>query len=575
MPKVKWRTPRPLWPAAMRGGDRHGRFRRPEVLRFKTDTFMEDLQTLLEEKTETLENYVARKEDWRQEGVGWLENTAPEGTPVFDPRIPMKLYQPAHMRFYLVAAELVCQVRGLPDKKIDTKQQESTSFVMRQLFPKNDQVLNPLNPASFSEYGWDGTKWIFLTEPHSVHKEEELNALFPVTYAHENKNCARNRLLAGMIPAAKRETYESAGRSGNDNDAVSGFPAPGDDELSNPNMVFYRARILENLREAVKAAAPILDAAGDPVIVNRKEKRKLPDTLFYDIVAYALLDLNALLDRYTDTSGVTDRLKELQVGGSNWDALRINVAEHAKDLDEGLRDESGNRLKAGGEAQVYSLALDTLSIQDLLEQIAALFGEVDPPASGATGDNVFRTEMKKLMNGAERTDSLPSLFPDAPDPVQIGTGSLYVTRCVYKRPKCAPSESAQLVSPPSQPFQLASFFDTDAPIRPVRIAMPGDVSLASLRKSPRGVTILLSQELRKQVDRFKEVKFKNLDDGEVDEGPLPPLGSICMLSIPIIAICALIILMILVYLLNIFFWWLPLFRVCFPIGKIPKFKLPI
>jgi hypothetical protein len=38
------------------------------------------------------------------------------------------------------------------------------------------------------------------------------------------------------------------------------------------------------------------------------------------------------------------------------------------------------------------------------------------------------------------------------------------------------------------------------------------------------------------------------------------------MSIPIITICALILLMIIVQLLNIIFWWLPFFRICLPVG---------
>ena len=47
------------------------------------------------------------------------------------------------------------------------------------------------------------------------------------------------------------------------------------------------------------------------------------------------------------------------------------------------------------------------------------------------------------------------------------------------------------------------------------------------------------------------------------------LGMICSLSIPIITICALILLMIIVILLDIIFRWLPFFIFCFPL---PKFK---
>jgi hypothetical protein len=47
------------------------------------------------------------------------------------------------------------------------------------------------------------------------------------------------------------------------------------------------------------------------------------------------------------------------------------------------------------------------------------------------------------------------------------------------------------------------------------------------------------------------------------------IGMICSLSIPIITICALILLMIIVSLLDLIFRWLPYFILCFPF---PRFK---
>jgi len=58
-----------------------------------------------------------------------------------------------------------------------------------------------------------------------------------------------------------------------------------------------------------------------------------------------------------------------------------------------------------------------------------------------------------------------------------------------------------------------------------------------------------------------------------DKGPCKQqdmsLGVMCSLSIPIITICALILLTIIVSLLDFIFRWLPLFIVCFPL---PGFK---
>ena len=45
----------------------------------------------------------------------------------------LKLFQPVHGHFNLVAATLVCRVVGLPDKAVDPGAEEAVTFVMRRL----------------------------------------------------------------------------------------------------------------------------------------------------------------------------------------------------------------------------------------------------------------------------------------------------------------------------------------------------------------------------------------------------------------------------------------------------------
>jgi hypothetical protein len=94
--------------------------------------------------------------------------------------------------------------------------------------------------------------------------------------------------------------------------------------------------------------------------------------------------------------------------------------------------------------------------------------------------------------------------------------------------------------------------------------MPVDTSFDGLSKFPKGVSFVLSDELRKQMARAEQVGMQGLLDGNEGSGGFD-LGVICSFSIPIITICALILLIIIVQLLNIVFWWLPLFRICLPI----------
>jgi hypothetical protein len=141
--------------------------------------------------------------------------------------------------------------------------------------------------------------------------------------------------------------------------------------------------------------------------------------------------------------------------------------------------------------------------------------------------------------------------------------TLYVLRCVFQRPNCGPLQP-DVVSNATEPFAISSFFDFDAPSRPIRIPMPVDTSIKGLRKFNKNVGIMISKQLREQMASVTDLQ-KALD-GNLASGEPFDLGVICSFSIPIITICALIVLIIFLFLLNIVFWWLPFFRICLPIS---------
>ena len=135
-----------------------------------------------------------------------------------------------------------------------------------------------------------------------------------------------------------------------------------------------------------------------------------------------------------------------------------------------------------------------------------------------------------------------------------------MVRCAYVRPNCKPPH-ADVVSAPTRPFQLAPFFDPDAPARPVRIPMPVDTSLAGLRKFDKSVAFMTSDKLRSQLSAIGKEILK----GNLNAATQFSLGEICSFSLPIITLCAMILLIVFVIVLNIAFFWLPIFRICLPI----------
>jgi hypothetical protein len=160
-----------------------------------------------------------------------------------------------------------------------------------------------------------------------------------------------------------------------------------------------------------------------------------------------------------------------------------------------------------------------------------------------------------------------------------GKGELFVIRFVHLNEDCGPTHPPTL-SEPTEAFEMASFFDSDAPARPIRITLPMDTSPAGLRKHAKGTAFVLSDMLCGQVQRAKGLGFVDLvrqvlpwplhkdidigDGGGCKSGGID-IGMICSISIPIITLCALILLMIIISLLDFIFRWIPWFIMCFPV----------
>jgi hypothetical protein len=211
-------------------------------------------------------------------------------------------------------------------------------------------------------------------------------------------------------------------------------------------------------------------------------------------------------------------------------------------------------------------------------EIAELAAAADPahPEPGAAVDNLTVLVVRALPASPPAAE--PAVPPSALAPADALDG-WFVLRCAYERPACGPLHQ-DVVSPRTEAFQLAGFFDPDAPARPIRIGLPLDISPAGLRKFDKNTAFVMSDMLCGQVARFKGITFGDLirsvlpfplhkDLSPGGGGPCSSgsgsIGTICSLSIPIITICALILLIIIVTLLDIIFHWLPFFIFCFPI----------
>ena len=208
-----------------------------------------------------------------------------------------------------------------------------------------------------------------------------------------------------------------------------------------------------------------------------------------------------------------------------------------------------------------------------------------PPPTGFDINLVDRLTVlvARALDATDEADARP--LPFAQQLAQsmqesFGDTGKFRLRFVHLNEDCGPLHPPTF-SEPSEAFELASFFDPDAPARPVRITLPMDTSPAGLRKHSRGTAFVLSNMLCGQVQRAKGLGFidlvrqvlpwplhKDIDvgaGGGCKNGNGLDIGMICSLSIPIVTLCALILMLIIVFLLDFIFRWVPWLIFCFPV----------
>ena len=537
----QWHTASPLWDLSLTdAGAAPRRFRQPALLRFAGEGFIDELAARLESGPEGLAGFVAAAERWDAPRAGWVgEDELPAGA--------LKLFQPVHDRFYLVAASLVCRLPGLPDRAVDRSAEETTSFVVRRIEPAAAGVaIDPADESSWRELAWIGDRqqgtWRRVEERAAPAAGEERHKLFPFVFEQEGR---RRRLHAGLIPVAGREVYEQA--------AVAALTPSGDvlagDPLADPRAAELDARLVVALDELAA------DAAGG-----------ISDEAAREAFLFLLLDMTELLAR-----DLPDVWQALGGGGSA-------LAAHEDALRDLLLDgpRVGGVAPPPGNAAWSALLLDAEAQRGEIfagsVETAPLLGELEPSSTDvaaacaallAGGFEIFwRGALDEQPQPAAEEGEAEGGGGGGPSPV--GGGAVYVARMVYERPRCGGAHVPE-VSVASAPFQLASYFDADAPVRPSRIRLPIDTSIAGLRRFPKSVSFLISEQLRKQVEKIEGLSVSEVEEGELNESGSSELGVIFVMSIPIITICALILLLVIVQLLNIVFWWLPFFKIAIPI----------
>jgi hypothetical protein len=641
---VQWRTASSLW--RQRSQDQAS-LKEPVILRFASDRFMEEFMAVAQQAPQRFGEWQARYETWRQ-----LAPTPSLGLPASGPPAPsgrtLKLYQPAHQRYYLITASLVCRQPGMPDKSLNLGQQEKVSFVVRRM-------MRPEASTIPQEHAWVNGGWQPVDGAAQLATGEETFPMFPTTYREADG--LRRRLFAGLIPVTERERYLTAPRR--PQPVVENEPPALEDNIDRL-VTLLNIDVLAPWRELLRQVGDPFPATGQPQTLGvatqairsnlvtiagldsgersaelsnlrtvvRQQRDGFQVSSWYGLLDFATFLETYLPDVWAVVQGRANRSGLSLAQRTLFDALNAqrfspssSFSITSEDIGDPDRTDTQNKyfgLLAGlattaGDTSFAEALQDVTDYRDFLESTTRIYDTTDtisdtgwPPTkfllSGrGMADLVNRLDDsydprtgERLSTGlihaalAEEAATATRSLPQTPLAREVSRSARpedvaenqFVIRCVYQRPNCPASIHPTVVSDPTEAFEMAAYYDPDAPARPIRIPMPLDTTPAGLRKYAKNTMFVISDTLGCQIERARSITFgdlvrsvlpwplnKKLDTSGAScsaSGGLD-FGKLCTLSIPIITICALILLMIFVLLLDIIFRWVPYLIFCLPI----------
>lgn len=707
---AKWMAPSPLWRHNLESAGKTGSetISQPSILRFASDSFMDEFLALMNYYPHGLKQWVARPETWRQPAptpdifklldpttdvslyakkikkltrdrdLSKLKTDQEQSTDATADKAPseqmdFKLYQPAHLRYYLVAASLVCNRPGLPYRNINQGRQEKVSFVIRRVVPKDGQAAATQQTTGAQEE-WDeyafiktasGGVWKILSTNHrtELSEGEEQFPMFSLDF--DDVTGRKRRLYAGTIPVGNREVYHSAGETnGQGSDATT----PELSEIKqkatsmDPRKALFLSQVIAPWKalieqeKSIKEAWKNADRTGDNVKALNEIKKTIASSrsqiqtgswyILLDFAEYLeefipdIWTADTIIDKENPTRFLYDKFQSARIdnlvqtdliettaytmdmiclnlfdalvaikGGQPFDIQKAKkIEDNLEDVDV-IYDQSATQLsqidprwpdflfpladpaplpivKAGTYPPELEDDLDSsltaplpeLEIDDTINQYRDITDELTEALA------ILDTLANRVEDALPPASTTQPEIPLSNQPANARRDDWFVIRCLYERPNCGPLHPP-VVSDPSRRFQLAAFFDPDSPARPIRIPMPIDTTPAGLRKFSKNAGFAISNIFCGQIKRMRKITFGDLVLSVLpwpfhkdlpDPGSTGPCGKddntfgmVCSLSIPIVTICAFILLLIIVQLFDYFFRWIPYLFVCLPI---PGFK---
>jgi hypothetical protein len=478
----------------------------------------------------------------------------------------LRLYQPIHRIFHVALLETSCDFfNGAAFPRLDRREIHSMGLVIRRIAQDRNGKELQTTGGDYVYEAWQSDNhklmgWVRFTE--QVHTELDPNPAYRpvVTYGHA--------ALDAHIPLRQRTASLLE-------ESVSPlFAAPDDACAAAHKTVLYGIVPVFSPEVSERAAKRTLDGVNlnghMPLLLQEGNVRQLSSAGFTVNYTFAQrTDTNAKrlmnllrqvvieFDGLGDSRASRDLFEELNRIRLPMVELRT-VASHLRNARQGLED-AGEIWYIGAGDFIKDAAPILLELQnsDAASPPTLLMPYEWPAISSNQAQGIVKRAKACLEQQLETNQPGEAKFSS--------TTHRYVVRA-FVRVKQADNCPPQLVwSKPSVPFTIAPWHETgDQP--PVQVPLPNLFNRDTLRNLKPNVAFSMPEQM------FNFLNNLNPEAALAGEANRPDSGGlgiewICSFSIPIITICAFILLYIILQLLNIVFWWLPFVRICLPFPK--------
>jgi hypothetical protein len=467
-----------------------------------------------------------------------------------DERGILRLFQPVHRTFHVTVLDLACAVPGQP--RVDPRKIESAGLVVRRL---RDNIKAPFGEAWMEDA----------------------------------------RALRGWIPL--RTEAEAAA----DPDPQRRFAAGTGRGLLAPKVAQLRAD-RELLRES--RPGPLTEQVTPLFVAPPAVCGKSGRTLLYGIVPTAsaeVTDMPAPLPAAGASGGrvyAEDEMREHFPG-----FLRAGMAASLEGIADGTFTHEAAAEVARGSKQMETWLtflrqlLIQLDVFGAAKPAKAFYDELQKISLSVAGQSRLAGEYLKeaaavLAVPGRAGDSvrLPERWPQIPtaqsERLYTGFATLLETRFLEMAPHAPRFDGAGIIyelrafvrlrrddgcppelvwSAPSRPFVIVPWYERGG-VAPVQIELPS-ITSKNVAKLKPNVAFKVPGSLFNLLQKNTPKQFL---DGKAEEGDDGGIQWICGFNIPIITMCAFIVLFIFLTLLHIVFWWLPFIRICFPLPRLRR-----